>query len=116
MNVFRTPDQEAKYNAYRAAGNLDKGCALCAREPVQEFELWRIIENRFPYDRVAKEHYMVIPKRHVTETGLSLSEKKELARIKKEYFHKNYDFVIEAMEKRKSIPGHFHLHLIVSKD
>jgi hypothetical protein len=62
-SVFRTDENQASYDAYRAAGNLDRGCVLCARESVHEFKNWRIIENIFPYDKIAKLHHMVIPKK-----------------------------------------------------
>lgn len=115
-SVFRTPEREAEYRAYRAAGNLDKGCVLCARESLREFGYWRVIQNKFPYDRVAKIHHMAIPKRHVTEAGLSSEEIEDLKSIKQEHFQQDYDFIVEAMSRTKSIPGHFHIHLIIAKD
>jgi diadenosine tetraphosphate (Ap4A) HIT family hydrolase len=115
-NIFRTPEQQAKYEAYKAAGNLDQGCVLCTKEPLREFQHWRIIENMFPYDKVAGVHHMILPKRHVLEPDLSEEEIAELRNIKEEHFPKNYDFIIEAMPKMKSIPQHFHIHLIVVKD
>lgn len=115
-SIFRTPEQQESYEAYKAAGNLDRDCVLCARESLRTFEHWRIIKNMFPYDKIAKVHHMILPKRHVTEPELSEEEVRELRKIKEEYFHKDYDFMIEAMGNMKSIPAHFHNHLIVVKD
>lgn len=115
-NIFRTPEQQAKYETYKAAGNLAKGCVLCERESLHEFGHWRIIDNMFPYDRVAKDHHMIIPKKHALESELSDAEKMELKNIKAEYLSQNYDFIIEAMPKNKSIPEHFHIHLIIAKE
>ena len=115
-SVFRTPQNQESYEAYKAAGNLDRGCVLCARESVHEFEYWRIIENKFPYDRIAKIHHMILPKRHVVESDLSDEEIQELKDIKEKDLHKDYDFMIEATHRMKSIPAHFHLHLIVARD
>ncbi len=36
--------------------------------------------------------------------------------IKEEYIHKNYDFIMEATYVKKTIPGHFHLHLVVVRN
>lgn len=115
-SVFRTPETQAKYDAYQAEGNLARGCVLCERESIREFGHWRIIENIFPYDKIAKTHHMAIPKRHVKEHELSDGELEELRVIKETCFHTDYDFMIEATYKAKSIPAHFHLHLIVVKD
>ena len=114
-NIFRTPEQQASYESYKAAGGLSEGCALCQKESLRDFDRWRTIVNIFPYDKIAEEHHMIIPKRHVVEAELSEEEVKELADIKREYIEKNYDFTIEAMPKMKSIPQHFHVHLIVAK-
>lgn len=115
-SIFRTPENQAKYETYQAAGNLKKGCVLCERESLQTFEYWRIIENIFPYDKIAKVHNMILPKRHVTEPELSEGEIRELKDIKEKHLHKDYDFIIEATHRMKSIPAHFHLHLIVAKN
>jgi uncharacterized protein YnzC (UPF0291/DUF896 family) len=58
---------------------------------------------------------MVIPKRHVKESGLSEEEKKEYAEIKATYVENEYEFIMEPTVKLKSIPEHFHLHVIVAK-
>ncbi len=72
--------------------------------------------NAFPYDRIAKTHDMIVPLRHVDEDHLNDEELKELKIIKDNYLHKEYEFIIEATYKVKSIPAHFHLHLLTIKD
>jgi len=59
---------------------------------------------------------MVVPIRHITETGLSKEELEEFASLKKDVIDPGYDYIIEATTKNKSIPAHFHLHLIVGKN
>jgi hypothetical protein len=113
--ILRTAKTQQRYNAYQKAGGLTNGCGLCEKQPLKKFKYWRIVENIFPYDRIAKVHHMVIPKRHVPEEKLSGVELKELRKIKESYIHKNYDFIIEATYRMKSIPAHFHLHLITVK-
>lgn len=114
-NSFRTKECNALYDAYKLTPEFSRGCVLCAREAVREFSWWKIIVNKFPYDRVASVHDMLVPKRHVTEDELSEDEKRELREIKRTELH-DYQFIIEPTPNVKSIPAHFHLHLIVSKD
>jgi diadenosine tetraphosphate (Ap4A) HIT family hydrolase len=107
---------QAEYNRLISAGGLEGGYALCAAASVKEYEQWRIINNRFPYDRVATVSHMIVPKRHTTESGLTPDEQAEFTRIKDEYLHQEYDFFIEAAHHKKTIPAHLHIHLIVSKE
>jgi hypothetical protein len=50
------------------------------------------------------------------EAELSAEELREFALIKREVIDAGYDNIIEATTKNKSLPAHFHLHLIVGKD
>ena len=77
--------------------------------------LWRIIPNDFPYTRIAALHHMVVPKRHVKEDELSQEEWMEYNQLKHSYINDNYEFIIEPTNRKKSIPAHFHIHLIVAK-
>jgi diadenosine tetraphosphate (Ap4A) HIT family hydrolase len=114
-NLLRTKEGAKRYQEYRDAGCLEEnGCVLCVAESLADFKHWRIIPNRFPYDLVAKEHHMLIPNRHVIEHELTDEERKELLTLKHEHLEK-YDYFIEANDGKKSIPEHFHLHLIVGK-
>ena len=72
--------------------------------------------NSFPYDLIASTHHMIVPLRHVVEAELSAEELREFAVIKREVVDVGYDNIIEATTKNKSLPAHFHLHLIVGKD
>lgn len=114
-SIFRTSETQEKYSAYQAAGHLAGDCVLCGAPSLREFKHWRVISNRFPYDKIAKTHDMIIPKRHVTEPELNAEEMEELREIKEGNLHKEYDFIIEATHRMKTIPAHFHLHLIVAR-
>jgi len=57
---------------------------------------------------------MIVAKRHVTELELNQEERTELAEIKK-VLSDSYDSLIEHLPKQKSIPGHYHLHVIEFK-
>lgn len=115
---FRSNKSYNDYISRIGDGLLERACPLCAddRTIVAEFKLWRITENRFPYDRITTLHHMLIPKRHVTENELTSEELTEFKHIKETELNENYTFIMEALPKQKSIPTHFHLHLIVPKE
>lgn len=94
---------------------VTNACVLCEKVSVKEFTYWKITENQFPYDLIAKTHHMLMPLRHVAESGFSEEELKEFALIKGELMEGEYDWLIESTVRNKSIPSHFHLHLIVAK-
>jgi len=114
--LLRTEETYQKYQDLIAAGGLKGPCALCGGEAIKEFEHWKIMVNAYPYDRIAKLHHMILPKRHASEGEITQEEWYEYGKIKKEYLHNEYQFLIEATNKTKSIPTHFHVHLVVLKD
>jgi hypothetical protein len=116
MGTLRTPASQAIYNEVLKNGVMADGCPLCKKESIKEFTLWRIIENAYPYDRIAKIHHMLLPKRHAAYEELSQEEWDEFESIKENYIHENYEFLIEASHRKKTIPEHWHLHLLVAKD
>lgn len=56
---------------------------------------------------------MIVPIRHVGEAGLTEEELEEYKKIKNSYINENYEYVIEATHKMKTVPAHFHEHLII---
>ena len=111
---FRTVKSTKKYLKHLKNRALDNICPLCReRKTIKKFKYWRIIENDFPYDKIAKIHHMVVPFRHISECKLNKKELNEFRKIKQKYIAKNYDHISKGMAK--SIPNHFHLHLIVLK-
>ena len=115
MTTWRSEETEHKYTEFRAQGGLDAGCRLCALEPLQSFQFWKLCKNDFPYDAVAQVHHMLIPKRHVTDDGLSEEELHELKTLKKGVVNDNYDYIVDSTNRTKSIPTHVHLHLLSIK-
>lgn len=111
MLGFRTKKSEQKYHR-----NIDKECPICKRAALKSFENWKVIKNNFPYDRIAKTHDMLVPLRHVDENSLNQKELDEFKEIKNNFIKDSkYHYIIEANSKLKSIPEHFHLHLIILK-
>ena len=115
MASLRTPEGTIEFNEHVKNRHKDEKCPLCEKESIKKFKYWRIVNNDFPYDMIAKIHHMIIPIRHVTFTVLSEAELKEIEEIKVSFINEDYDYIIEATQKNKSIPNHFHLHLIVAK-
>lgn len=102
------------YTAYRATGVLEKSCPLCVKTPIKQFKFWKIVVNDFPYDRIAERHDMIVSLRHATEQELTPEERDELYEVKYSNMQE-YDIIVEATPQAKSIPTHFHLHLINTK-
>lgn len=117
MGGLRSDEMEQKYREYIKDGHMEIVCNLCDKATsVKEFKYWKIVENIFPWDRIAKIQHMIIPKRHIMYQELNDEEKKEFDKIKLGYIEENYELIAEATHKKKSIPKHFHVHLIVTKD
>lgn len=94
---------------------MDHGCVLCSAAAIQTFQYWKIINNDFPYDRIATVHHMIIPLRHVREDGLTAAEQAEFRTIKQGELQK-YDYIFEPTDHQRSIPDHYHAHLMVARE
>ncbi len=111
--TIRTPETEQRYMEEMAKRPPGDGCVLCSLFPVHTYKLWKIVPNDFPYDKIAARHDMVIPLRHTSE--INEEERLELEEIKKTFINDNYRYILEATHRTKSIPSHYHLHLIELK-
>lgn len=116
MAILRTPEGKRLYDEYQRNPEFTGTCVLCSVPALKNYKHWKIVKNSFPYDRIAKVHDMLLPLRHTNEEELTLEELEELKNIKKEILNSDYEFILEATNKRKSIPAHFHLHLIIVKE
>jgi len=112
---LRTEETFQKYQKLIQAGGLEGQCALCVLPATKMFTFWKIMPNDFPYDNIAKKHDMLVPLRHVTDAELTTDELTEFSHIKAS-LQNEYDYFLEGTTRNKSIPKHFHLHLIVLKD
>lgn len=110
---LRTDETMALYHAYIARGEMQEGCRLCQKVSIAEFDFWRVVENSFPYDRIACVHHMLVSKLHDVEHNLPAEALREYIDLKTSYLNDNYDLVIEALPGCRSIPAHHHYHLIV---
>ena len=87
-------------------------CYLCNAKTIKEFEHWQVVNNEYPYDRIADTHHIISLKRHTSEANLTRKEKVEFEQKVKIYLHRHYDMIFENTIRSKSIPGHHHLHAI----
>jgi len=110
---LRTKKTYLKYIELQKKGLLLNGCRLCKKpKSIKEFKYWRITHNSFPWDLVSRTNYLLIPKRHTVYSKLNSKEKKEFDLIKATYVGEHYEIMLEVTDKMKSIPSHFHVHLI----
>lgn len=115
MGTLRTEKTEKKYREFKKTNRFTEGCILCQAKPIKSFKYWKIINNDFPYDKIADPHHMILPKRHVKEDDITKEEWNEFKELKGGYVNDNYVFIFESMLRTMTVPDHFHLHLIVVK-
>ena len=113
--TLRTEAEEKKYMAIKKKEHKDY-CFLCAKDMLrEEFKLWFICGNRYPYTQVAEKHDLLAPIRHVKDfSELTEPEIFELIGIMSRVHGRElgYDQVLFNIPHRQSNPFHFHLHLI----
>lgn len=107
---LRTKDTQRKYNEFLKTIDTNV-CRLCEMVAVKEFDHWKVVENEFPYDKIADKHVLLLTKRHCSESELSDEEKEELFNIKRSEYVSDYQFIFESTPSTMSIPSHYHLHL-----
>ncbi len=115
---FRTKKTREKYHAYREEQGLKKKkCDFCDENAVNKqwaFTYWKILKNIFPYDLIAEEHDLIVPKRHFKkESEMTAEERSELVYLKTHKLSKSkkYDFTWENFAHTRSVE-HYHLHLL----
>lgn len=88
---------------------------LLTIEPLIEFKHFRIILNRYPHDKIAKTHHLLIPKRRVDNwTKLNRKERKEFRKLDK-YLRNKYDCISRNYPALLSIKDIVHWHLYILK-
>lgn len=109
---LRTSKDEMRYLQAKLAGQTTP---LHKEQPLKEWQYWAVIDNRFPYSLAFKTHHLLIPKRVVIHKELSHQELTELDAILEE-LSDYYDCQLINFQRKQSIVGHFHIHLLVYKD
>lgn len=114
----RTQEMMNKYMEYSQSKNQnEKPFENINNTTIATFNNWIIIENRFPYDAIASTSHMLITKREVPFDWklLTKEELDELTYLKETYINEHYDILWENLSKGRTIPGWFHLHILVLK-
>jgi len=111
--TLRTKDTDRKYRKFLRE-EYTGTCIFCREEElVTSYSLWVLTKNKFPYDKIASEHYLLSPKRHIEEEGeLYGSERDELYKILDEL---DYNMRITNKKKDCSVPQHLHYHILILK-
>lgn len=107
--TMRTEKAEAIYAQAKAEGSLRP---LYDERLVKDFKYWRIVENRFPHDKIAEVNHLLVLKRECQDLSfIRLYEWHELFlvlwEIRKDY--DNFVYNLPAMSSIKNIP-HAHLY------
>ena len=116
MEDLRSKKTGDRYAKLRAQKTFNHECRLCPIKSIKDFKYWKIIDNEYPWDLVSKINHILVTKRHTTYQKLNNAEKKEFDSIKANYINENYQMMVEATDRAKSIPNHFHMQLILLKN
>ena len=108
--TFRKTKTEEKYQNF-LKNKYNGHCIFCREDDkISEFNHWILVENTFPYDRIAESHTMLATKRHISDLNqMSFQEQKELNMLLDSL---TYDMCILNNEQQRSVPDHLHFHLI----
>jgi diadenosine tetraphosphate (Ap4A) HIT family hydrolase len=111
MAGYRTKETSDKL---KAKERLELPFSFHSLEKIREFKYWYIVENQYPYDRVAKVSHILVPKRVFADLEeMEFEEWDELHSIKAELgMSEDYDSIIENMPHERSVRHHYHLHLV----
>lgn len=108
--TLRTSKTQRAYDRYRMHPR-SRSCYLCRAVTIKAWRYWKLLDNEYPYDRIADTHHIIALKRHAREDELTPEEIREWREVRG-YLHQHYDMLFENTVKKKSIPGHHHLHAI----
>ena len=108
---LRTDFCEDVYKRSKASG---QSRPLINEPRIKEWQHWALITNIFPYDSAFSVNHMLIPKRVVSEEGLTTQERQELQAVLRE-LSSQYDCQMTNFISKQSIKDHYHIHLLKFK-
>lgn len=105
----RTNKTQKKYDLYKATIPVP----FQANPVLREWQYWKLVDNMFPYDNLFRIHHLLIPKQPVAKfRDLSEQEKKEYNDILNFLEPYGYDSYFINMPHRRTVPTHWHCHLV----
>jgi len=112
-DITRTPEMDERYKKHKENNDLSSFVFdLDKEEIIKDFKFWVVITNAFPYDGVLSTHHMLVPKRYFAESrDMNSEERNELENIK-DKVGETYDGLFENFTHKRSVPVHFHIHLV----
>lgn len=110
--TLRHPATQRQYELAINRGHLKD---LRDEEQIIGFRYFKIINNRFPHDRVAATHHLLVPRRKFNHwTMMNRHERKEFKKIDI-YLSQHYDCIKLNYPSVISVPDVIHWHLYVLK-
>lgn len=99
-NSLRSRQGESFYQVARLEGNLEP---LDKAEAIREWDRWKLIPNRFPYDSVFEKHDMLI----------AMDGQKQVDDEVQQIINSldDYDIWFVNYPHKRSVPAIFHIHL-----
>lgn len=114
--LMRTEETAQAYERAQEQKKSDGACRLCEdTDSIKEYQHWRLMPNKYPYDRYFTKSDMLVLKRHDDERGLTDDEREEYFKLKSDVLIDVYDAVLDNLPKQKSIPHHCHFHMVSFK-
>jgi diadenosine tetraphosphate (Ap4A) HIT family hydrolase len=109
--TLRSPEMHEQYLSAPKDPNF-----MSTANSIRDFNYWRIIENKFPYDTIAETHHMLVPKRQALNwVDLDIDEMTELDGLIMYDLPEQYDMILLNFPKAQSVKDWLHFHLIVVK-
>lgn len=82
-------------------------------ERFSKLQHWRVVENEFPFDKVAQRSWIVMPRRCVALwEKLTGAERSEFQRFRSEAQTYDIDAFLRVTPTNLSLPGHYHEHIL----
>lgn len=118
MQSPRSEKSQAAYEAFKKAHDTEperlEHFNLDDETIIKQYTYWAIIENRFPYDNMARTNHLLVSKRPIESHYHGTPEEQdEFHTIMQELADDGfYDARIENFPKVKSVKQYAHVHLI----
>lgn len=107
----RSENTEQAYVKYLIKCRKEGTQPFTDQEPIMDFGDWKLIKNKFPYDKLYRKHDLLIPSVRVKQFQdiPTLSQKRYHAILSQ--LEPYYDLYFVNMPSQRSVTTHWHAHL-----